>query len=229
MIYTVSLSCSHTENREIHGNPEQIAQKINWLEKKGLCKACYIEKKKEEPSVLNIARYNDGTRESYREKIILFVTGNTYTIREQLQNEGYRLSVLPPIGLKGVVQKNRKAWNKTCTLGNLELEIALLMPYCQEKINTLTGIDEMVMSQYHPRYQEAMEKIQALSEPSPPEWLQNMKITEKIYGRPGNYSIYSRAGEKVEITDENAQDLQRYFKEKAAYQQKILKIKDSIN
>jgi len=229
VIYTISLSCKHTENREITGAPEQIARKIKWLEKKGLCKECYIQKKNEEPIVLNVARYNDGSRDAYAEKIILYITGNAYPVRAELIKEGYTLGILPPIGRKGVVEKEIKAWRKTCTLSNLELEVALVMPYCHNKVSTLNGIDEMVMSRYRPRYQDAINQLRDIPEPKCPEWIQNIQITEKIYGKPGQYSIYARSGDKKEISDQQAQELQKYFKEKEAYQSKILKIRETMN
>jgi len=46
MIYTVHYSCGHDGDQDINGTPDEVIKKIKSLEKKGICKACYANKKR---------------------------------------------------------------------------------------------------------------------------------------------------------------------------------------
>ena len=46
--YDVKMSCGHTETVELYGKSEDRQKRIKYLEKYGLCKFCYREKRNED-------------------------------------------------------------------------------------------------------------------------------------------------------------------------------------
>jgi hypothetical protein len=71
---------------------------------------------------------------------------------------------------------------------------------------------------------EITEKISEIKKPSAPDVLAGHKWNQKIYGKSGNYSVYPD-GEKVSITDEQAEEIREYLAAKEEYKKKVEEIK----
>lgn len=66
-------------------------------------------------------------------------------------------------------------------------------------------------------------KKDSVPKPAEPEILAGQQWNKKIYGKEGNYSIYLD-GDKVEITDEQAKELEQYLLAKTEYNDKVNEI-----
>ena len=64
------------------------------------------------------------------------------------------------------------------------------------------------------------------SKPLVPEVLKGHKWNQKVYGKSGNYSVYPD-GVKISITDEQANEIEEYLKQKEEYKKKMEEIKNA--
>ena len=222
MIYTVHYSCGHDGDQDINGTPDEVIKKIKSLEKKGICKACYANKKRSEPLTLHIERFNKGTYTNYCEWLLLFFSGNTQAAREQIKAMGYQWGEMPSTRARDMFKKtDKKAWFKATRLEDLEIDLdeaSVLAPQIQ---SLLTGIDLDIMEKHAPKNQDRIRRLKALHKPEAPDFFGGYTWNKKIYGR----SIYMN-GEKITLTTEQLDELDQYKKELAEYEEKARAIKD---
>lgn len=72
-------------------------------------------------------------------------------------------------------------------------------------------------------YEKKMNAISYIVKPTCPEILDG-SWNEKIYGRPGYYSVYLD-GEKVHVSDEEVEEIRKYLEEMDEYNEEIRQIK----
>ena len=87
-------------------------------------------------------------------------------------------------------------------------------------------INYQLALQKQKRWLENRKKIELIDKPSVPEILKGHKWNQKIYGKSGNYTIYPD-GEKISITDEQAEEIKLYLVAKEEYKKKIEEIRNA--
>ena len=74
---------------------------------------------------------------------------------------------------------------------------------------------------------EIEDALSKIKKPHVPEVLKGHRWNQKIYGKSGNYTIYSD-NIKIEITDDQAEEIRKYLEEKETYKKKVEEIENAI-
>lgn len=105
--YSIRHSCGHYQEVELFGPDSERHRRIAWLEAHGICTACYLKAKSQEPPRFYARRTAKG---------IEFVCwSGSYAIKDTLKARGYRFGdVYPPdtgpAALMQVLRGPRKGW-----------------------------------------------------------------------------------------------------------------------
>lgn len=231
--YTVLMSCGHDDTVELVGKTADRERKIEYFKSSGLCKECYRKKMKEKAEVegfiFNVAvlPYIDNDDGS----ILLYVwfSGNTKPYKDDIKSlGGYRWSERESANDFFSTNKPPMCWNKVIKLDDLSDEITKATSIGADNMVSHSELFAMVHYQIalekQKEWKEKRDMITAIKKPNVPIVLKGHKWNQKIYGKSGNYSVYPD-GEKVLITDEEAEEIKLYLAAKEEYQKKISMIK----
>ena len=120
-------------------------------------------------------------------------------------------------------------WNKIIKLIDLEKEVTKAVSIGAISSLSDSGLYAMMNYQIALNKQEEWKekniKVAAIEKPSVPSILKGHKWNQKIYGKSGNYSVYPD-GEKISITDEQAEEIKSYLAAKEEYRKKVEEIKN---
>lgn len=162
----------------------------------------------------------------YNQKIILHFAGNTIQQKDTIKSLGYFWQELPAIGTLGLLSMSRPplAWCKIIDLDQLESEFAKVESLAPIFKNNITDLDILAFQQIKAKNDDIESRKAAIPKPHVPTKLAGTKWNQKIYGKKGNYSIYPD-GNKVELTDSEAKEIEVYLVEKEVYRKAIAEIK----
>lgn len=233
--YTILMSCGHEDTIELFGKTADRERKIEYFKSSGLCKECYKKQmqQKEETeglifnaTVLPYIDDDDGN-------ILLNVwfSGNTKPYKDDIKSlGGYRWSERESADDFFSVNKPPMCWNKNIKLDDLKNEITKATSIGADNVVSDSGLFAMVHYQIalekQKEWREKKDKIAEIEKPSCPSVLKGHKWNQKIYGKSGNYSIYPD-GEKVSITDEEAEEIKAYLTAKEEYKKKVEEVKNA--
>jgi len=130
--YDVTYSCGHKARIELFGKEKDRQNKIEYFERHGLCKDCFIEKMQAEEAALGLVLevdlianplllLEDGYSED--KPVRLAFTGDTYPHKDHIKAlGGYRWERLMDGGFLGVLstKEPRKAWIKYIAFGDID-------------------------------------------------------------------------------------------------------------
>lgn len=209
MKYSIIMGCGHEDVVELFGKNKDRERKLEYLKNYGMCKECYKksleEKRKKDGLLLNVS-IPLGTRKTYV-MVDLFFTGDSMTYRDEINLLDYRW--------------NGTKWIKRINFNDIEKEI--------EKAKSIGAIskidiDKLIESDVYKEalrqcvdWDNAYKKIESLKVPVEPEIISGYRWNKKIYGKAGNYSIYPD-GEKISISDEQADELEKYLSDLERYE-----------
>ena len=125
-------------------------------------------------------------------------------------------------------------WNKIIKIEALQEEIAKAISIGAKSLATehdlFTTINyKMALDKQtewkaaQAKNKEIQDRIAAIEKPAVPDLLIDCKWNQKIYGKSENYTVYLD-GEKVDITDEQAEEIRAYLTAKEEYQNKVKEI-----
>ena len=233
--YTVLMSCGHEDTIELVGKSSERERKIEYFKANGLCKECY-KKKMEEESESKGLIFNATILPYINEKngsILLNVwfDGNTRPYKDDIKSlGGYRWSERESADDYFSTSRSPLCWNKTIEADELKDEIEKAKSIGANSIVSDKGLFAMVHYQIaidkQKEWNERNEKIKSIEKPAAPDLLKGHRWNQKIYGKAGNYSIYPD-GNKVSITDEQADEIRDYLKLKEKYNKKVEEIKNA--
>lgn len=233
--YTILMSCGHEDTVELLGKGIDRERKIKYYKSNGLCKECY-KKKMEEKSESEGLIFNTTVLPYIDEKdgsILLNVwfSGNTKPYKDDIKNlGGYKWSERESANDMFSYKKPPMCWNKIIKLDDLETEILKATSIGANNIASDSGLFAMAHYQIainkQKKWQENKDKIATIKKPTVPEVLKGHKWNQKVYGKSGNYSVYPD-GEKVDITDEQAEEIKAYLEAKEEYKKKVEEIKNA--
>lgn len=229
--YTIMMSCGHEDTLELSGNGKDKQRKIEYFESNGLCKECYKKEmeKREEAEGLN---FNASVLPYIDEEdggLLLYVwfSGNTKPHKDDIKSlGGYRWSERKAAD-DWLSFKVPMCWNKVIKLEDLQEEVTKAISIGANNTISDSGlfakINYQVALDRRKKWKEKKHKIAAIEKPVVPNILKGHRWNQKIYGRPGNYSIYPD-GEKTVITDEQAKEIVNYLVAEEKYWKKVREI-----
>ena len=233
--YTILMSCGHEDTIELFGKTADRERKIEYFKSSGLCKECYKKQmqQKEEAeglifnaTVLPYIDDDDGN-------ILLNVwfSGNTKPYKDDIKSlGGYRWSERESADDFFSVNKPPMCWSKIIKLDDINEEVTKATSIGADNVISDSGLFAMVHYQIalekQKEWREKKDKIAKIEKPSCPPVIKGHKWNQKIYGKSGNYSIYPD-GEKVSITDEEAEEIKLYLVAKAEYKKKVEEVKNA--
>ncbi len=233
--YEITMSCGHTEVKELFGKTADRKNKIRYFEEQGLCLECYKKRKQEEAKseglVFNVSvlPYVDQTDGGILLQV--YFSGDTIPYKDDIKSlGGYTWSREEVSGL-GPISTNRPVlcWNKIIKLEDFEKEIARVDSIGATnktfKPDLFATANYQIALKAQEKWGKNQEKIAALNKPVLPKVLEGTKWNQKIYGKPGNYSIYPN-GEKTEITDEQAEEIRTYLAAKEEYKNRLRELEN---
>lgn len=231
--YTIQMSCGHEETIDLFGKDSERKRKIEYYKVNGLCKECY-KKKMEEQSRSEGLVFNATVLPYVNEKdgsilVNVWFSGNTKPYKDEIKSlGGYRWGERESASDFLSFKTPPLCWKKTIKLEELKDETVKAVSIGADNVVSERGL--LAMANYQialesqKEWKQNNEKIAAIEKPVAPPVLKGHKWNQKIYGRAGNYTIYPD-GEKVSITDEEAEEIREYIKAKEEYQKKINMIK----
>lgn len=228
MKYTVKMGCGHEDVVELFGPGAERERKIAWYESYGLCRECYRKKRQEEERakglILNVAVLQGINQKTGDIEVSLWFSGDTMSHKDEIKSIGYRW------GECDAASADRLVWQKTVNLDSLDDEVKKAALIGAKSLIPESGIyataNFIMATEQRKKWQEIRAKKSAVEKPKVPEILSGHKWNQKVYGRPGNYSVYPD-GEKVSISDAQAEEIREYLQEKAEYEKKLEDIENA--
>lgn len=230
MHYDLIMKCGHKDDVQLFGPDSERQRKLIWASSEMLCRDCYKELKKEEQDKQPVRL--TGVQLPFPsvrgdKMVLLWLEGNTKESKKQIVEAGYVWGrpVIHRGNRHGVPM--RFCWSKEVSLNKVELELEKASSFAIVNMDTerLSGsfAPESVpdqnsnMKKWQQERAALQEKIDGLKEPEKPILLVGEGYwNRKIYGSRGNRSIYLD-GEKYEISDGDAIDLEEYAEEYEQY------------
>ena len=233
--YTILMSCGHEDTVELFGKTADRERKIEYFKSSGLCKECYKkqmqEKEEAEGLIFNatVLPYIDDDDGNIL--LNVWFSGNTKPYKDDIKSlGGYRWSERESADDFFSVNKPPMCWSKIIKLDDLKEEITKATSIGADNVISDSGLFAMVHYQIalekQKEWREKKDKIAKIEKPSCPPVLKGYKWNQKIYGKSGNYSIYPD-GEKVSITDEEAEEIKAYLTAKEEYKKKVEEVKNA--
>lgn len=230
--YTILMSCGHESTVDLGGKTSDREHTIEYLKLHGLCRKCYKEKIDAEnkakglifnATVLPYINVDDGG-------ILLSVwfSGDTLPHKDDIKALDYHWGEREAANDLFATYVP-KCWQKTISLDNLEEEVEKAISVGAKSLVSDKGL--FATMNYHialekqEKWKEQQERIKAINRPKVPSLISGHRWNRKIYGKAGNWSVYLD-GEKVLVTDEQAEELKIYAKEKEEYNKKVEIIKN---
>lgn len=228
--YDVTYSCGHAGVVELFGKEKDRQNKIQWYESDGLCPECYKKKMLERQSQIPLT-LNAAFDLMVDDKILLYFSGNTMPVKEEIKELGYRWSNLH-IGFKGLFSiKTEMGWLKYVSINNMSNEIDKVykaFPEVKANIN-VSQMDLIYLQQKEEtkdkNRQDYEKEVSELTKPVKPDCCPNEHWNGKVYGSKKNgYKIYIN-NNAVDISSEEKEQLEKYTSECAEYNDKVKEIK----
>ena len=232
--YDVTYSCGHTGIVELFGKNSERERKLKWYEE-GVCPECYKTQKRVEqekqPLVLNID-LDPFDRNGF--PFILFFSGNSYSVKEEIKNLGYSWGDLVT-GVFEILQKPQKAWQMRVSAEELDDRVNAVKDFFPDVVikRNFSKLDVVAYAENKKQANEKTEKLnKELSELTPPQkpaCYPTGKWNGRVYGSKKNgYNIYVD-GDKQEITVDEKELLENYQRNKEDYNKQVAKIKAKYN
>lgn len=230
--YTITMSCGHEDTVELFGKTSERERKIEYFKESGLCKECYKKKMAEltktQGLIFNASAlpYIDDDNGSIL--LSVWFSGDTMPYKDKIKAlGGYRWGERDSASDFYTFSRPVLCWHKTIKIEDIENEIEKATTIGAKSVALKENIYEVINYQIaldaQKKWKEKNEKIAKIAKPQAPTILKGHKWNQKIYGRSGNYSIYPD-GEKVSITDEQAEEIKSYLEAKEEYRKKISEI-----
>lgn len=232
--YAILMSCGHEDTVELLGNGKERERKIAYYEKNGLCKKCYKKKMEEqtesEELIFNATVLPYINEENGDIMLSVWFAGNTRPCKDAIKSlGGYKWSERAAAIDFLSTEKPPLCWNKVISLKELSDEITKATSIGADSVVSDKGLFAMINYQIalekQKEWMDKKDKIESIRKPAIPDILKDCKWNQKVYGKSGNYSIYPD-GERVTISDEQAEEIKSYLQEKEEYEKRVKEIKE---
>lgn len=235
MTYDVVYSCGHIESVSFDESmtEREIKKKIRWLEKSGLCKACFKEAKRKEREAEPLRLVIAVDTQTMLTPYVLLFGGFTSPHKEDIKRLGFKWLMLGVEFIESVgLNYNTNAWaKKYMTIDEMEVDIAAVKAALRG-IRVVNRTDEKALKELkayeketHVRTKMIAGLVNAVPKPECPRLVAARNWNRKIYGNFSTGYYIFLDGEKQNITAGEAQMLTGYIGDLKEYEEKIDRIK----
>lgn len=234
--YNVTMSCGHVDAVMIAEKGARRDEKIRYLENAGVCRKCQAKEMREKrekeaetkPFQFNALILPDLDFDTKEIQVFVWFSGNAKPHKDEIKSLGGYHWGATPYRFGWLQNPYELYWGKTIDYRNLEEErkkaVSIGVQRCvlqkeESQMNLKTAQNEKK------RLELEKNKFGNLVQPALPEFLKG-RWNQKVYGRSGNYSVYLD-NEKLDITDEQKEEIEQYLKDKEEYKRKVEEIKNS--
>lgn len=234
MKYTIQMGCGHEDTVELFGKDADRQKKIEYFKEKGLCKSCYRKKMEEltanSPFVFNMTVLPYIDEDNGNVLLNVWFEGNTMPYKDKIKSlGGYRWCEREAAEDFFSMKRPPLCWNKIIALEKLQEEIEKAKSIGAECISVEEGllatVNYTVAMRKHQEWMNKNAKIKELAKPKVPGIIKGKRWNQTIYGKSDNLSIYVD-GEKIMISDDLAEELKEYVKQKEEYKKQVEEIKN---
>lgn len=229
--YTIKMSCGHTDTVELFGKHKDRERTIEYLEKQGLCKACYKKERQaqteKEGFVFN-ATVLPRISESDGDLLIsVWFSGNTLPHKEEIKAlGGYRWGESE--SANNIFSTHYvPCWKKTVKLSELDEEIkkakSIGATSAVLEAGLFASMNYSVALGRQKKWQENKKQIDAIPKPTTPEIIKGHYWNGRVYGKSSHYCVYLD-GEKTPITNKQEKEITAYLTAKEEYNKKVNEI-----
>lgn len=234
MKYTIRMSCGHEDTVDLDGKTKERERKIEYFKSSGLCKDCYKKKMEEEaasqPLTFNFSVRPFVNEENGKIELNVWFSGNTRPYKDSIKalgyKWGYREFTEDFLGLG----RPPMCWSLVIELDDLPKEAeraANIGAKCLKSAKSLaTDMFYRMALKSQAEWNEKNARVKEIPKPQVPDVLAGHRWNRTIYGRAGNYSVYLD-DEKVVISDEKKEEIEKYLNDKEEYQRKVKEIRKS--
>lgn len=224
--HTITMGCGHEDTIELYGSGKERKSRVEYLQRAGICKKCYVENKRAEeaatPLTINIDLM------PINQKIMLSFTGNTMPVKDDIKALGYRWGHIDAAGALGMLFSDAppKRWHKIVNeFADVDTELKRMADFKLVVNDKVPEIDLIAWKQVKDEKEAAQKRINEalanIQKPARPAKLPaGVRWNEKIYGRAGNKAIYLN-NEKVNLTDEEASEVETWLVEIEKYNKAV--------
>ena len=229
MLYEIKYGCGHIGMKEINEEGKKRDKLINWY-KYHDCPMCYSDKQHESnnPLTLKVSIVPQFVQCPFQ----VTFEGNTMPVKDEIRELGFKYGEIDdPDYHTNLTNRPKKRW---CLMAvNMDGVIDIADRVRQkfpsisiQKAFTAADVAEMDRFKAAAEEKESRKKreIAAVPKPSMPEEVKGGRWNHRVYGSPGNYSVYVD-GQKRELTDDRAKVVMKYDALYEKYQAKIDEIK----
>jgi hypothetical protein len=229
MKYTITMGCGHEDTVELFGKGSEREWKLEYFKSSGLCKECYKkqmdEKAKAEGLIFNASVLPFIDDEDGGLVLSIWFSGDTKSHKEEIKAiGGYSWSPRQSADDYYADKRPPMCWNQNIKAEHLEANIksakAIGAKCAVTKRSLLESIHFQIAIEKQKKWKEKQARIAEIEKPPVPEIIKGHRWNQKIYGKDGNHSIYPD-GQRVMITDEQANELNKYVAARTEYNAKI--------
>lgn len=231
--YTVMMSCGHEQEVALVGKNSERERKISYYEKHGLCKECYKAKMNKiaesEPFSFNVELLPYINSDNGEILLFAWFDGNTKPHKDQIKELGYSWQQKESAdNIFGLKYTNEMCWSKIVDMKDIAKEVQKAKSIGVEKVvskkKLLSEIAGSLAMKMHNEWKEKNAAVSKLDRPEEPELIKGYNWNWKVYGRSGKQCIYLD-GQKINITDEQAEELEKYVDAEKKYREDVQLIK----
>lgn len=234
MKYTILMSCGHEDTVELFGKNSDRERKIEYFQSNGLCKECYKKKMEQqnesEGLIFNATILPYINNDNGNILVNVWFSGNTKPFKDNIKSlGGYRWCDRESLE-DMFSMSDSLCWNKTINIEDYQNEmnkaVSIGAKVAIAKNDFYTMVSYKMAVDAQKKWKDKNSKVTEIVKPDVPDVLKGHKWNQKIYGKSGNYSVYPD-GQKVMITDEQAEEIKRYLIAKEEYNKKVEEIKNA--
>lgn len=233
--YIIEMSCGHVVTMQLYGKTSERERKIEYFKREGICTECY-KKQMEEINKSKGLVYNASILPYIDNKtgdmlLSVWFDGDTISHKDAIKSlGGYQWGERESAQDFASAKKAPYVLEKVIPINEIEVEVKKALSIGAVSVVREEGIWSTINYQIalnaHNNWLKKQEMINEISKPDTPQLLIGHKWNQKIYGKLGKYSIYLD-GDKKEITDEEAEEINKYLSEKEEYMKEIKEIKNA--
>lgn len=211
MKYDIIYSCGHAGTVELFGESTDRERRLEWLKESALCPNCYREQHKDDPIVIKLKKTYSGVKGTSEPILLVNICGNTKPHKNVIKNMGFEWT--GSCWYRELYMSQLNDFEKAIMqLGNVKLDDGYIN--IRREMENLPGEAKEMLAKFHAEWNEKKKSYVA---PKKPALLSSgRKWNGKIYGKSGKFTVYLD-GEKVNISDNDADELRKYLTEKEKY------------
>lgn len=219
MKYSITMGCGHKDLVELYGRSKDRDARKEYLETFGICRECYKKKMQEENERSGMHLYIEATGDIDEENgdilLYLYIDGNTKPHKEKLKELGFRWGARSSSMDCLSERRTAMCWHVIIDSADLKKTVedvdasGIGVELATSKMSLIQSMAFHIAVEKRSNWTEIQKKIAEIDRPKKPSMLEKKRWNRKIYGKSGRFSVYLD-GDRHDISDETASELERY-------------------